>query len=161
MLFSLRLDVVAMIKNASNAGVLRLTISPSNIKPLSKPNSKTKSLPSLNDERMYTAGGAYPDGYNNSSWSPYDGSFGGQPQQAAPSSIVKYMSTSRLDNAGISPRPYQERPYSAHGFDSYRPQVYRPAPLTSQPYLPSDPWPRKYHWIGHESFFIPCRYAPR
>ena len=140
------IDVVALIKSASNNGVVRLLISPSNIKPLNKPSStskttvKTKSLPSLNDERMYNDGNNF-DQYANS-WSPYDGPLVGQYQPPA-SSMVKYMSTSRLDNTGLAPQPYQERPYSANGFDSYQRQPYRPTFLTSQPYLPTDPWPRK------------------
>jgi hypothetical protein len=84
----------------------------------------------------------YNDGNNTdpySSWSPYDGSFGGQQQPP----MVKYMSTSRLDHAGISPPSFPERPYSAHGFDTYQRQANRSTFLTSQPYLPTDPWPRK------------------
>ncbi|UJR14959.1 hypothetical protein I4U23_001938 [Adineta vaga] len=135
-------DVVALIKNASNNGVVRLLISPSNIKPLNKPSSrgsaKTKSLPSLNDERMYYDGNNF-DQYT-SSWSPYDGSFGTQQQ---PSTIVKYQSTPRLDNVGLTSAGYPDRPYSAHGFDTYQRQQNRSALLTSQPYLPTDPWPRK------------------
>lgn len=136
-------DVVALIKNASNNGVVRLLISPSNIKPLNKTSTKqsgkTKSLPSLNDERMYNDGNN-PDQYT--SWSPYDASFANQQN---PSTIVKYLSTSRLDNTGLSPSSYYpERPYSAHGFDTYQRQPpYRSALLTSQPYVPTDPWPSK------------------
>jgi hypothetical protein len=135
------LDVVGLIKNASNNGVVRLLISPSNAKPLNKPASrgsvKTKSLPSLNDERMYYDGNN-PDQYT--SWSPYDGPSAGLPQ---PNAMVKYMSTSRLDNVGYSSSGYPERPYSAHGFDTYQRQQNRSTFLTSQPYLPTDPWPRK------------------
>lgn len=127
-----------MIKNASNYGHVRLTISPSNVKPLTKMNAsnKTKSLPSLNDERMYQEG-ANRDPYG-SSWTPYDGSFPGQSQTP---SMVKYLSTSRLDQP--SGYPYGDRPQSAHAFDTYRSQTYRPALITSQSYLPTDPWPRK------------------
>ena len=99
---------------------------------------KTKSLPSLTDERMYHDGNN-PD--HLSSWSPYDGSFGGGHQQ--PPTMVKYLSTSRLDNAGLSPPLYPERPYSAHGYDTYQRQPYRSTFPTSQPFLPTDPWPRK------------------
>jgi hypothetical protein len=147
-----------MIKNASNQGLLRLTISPSNIKPLSKSstNSKAKSLPSLNDERIYHDG-TTTDGYNTNAWSPYDGSFSGHIQSGAPpasSSMVKYMSTSRIDHAGVSPHTYQDRPYSSQGFDTYKSQALRPSAfLTSQPYLPTDPWPRK-----NISLFI-CRHS--
>ncbi len=88
--------------------------------------------------------GTNPDQYT--SWSPYDGSFAGQQQ---PSAMVKYLSTSRLDHAGLSPPPfYPERPYSAHGFDTYQRQPYRSQFLTSQPYLPSDPWPSKNRIIN-------------
>ncbi|CAF0822274.1 unnamed protein product [Adineta steineri] len=143
-------DVVALIKNASNNGVVRLLISPSNIKPLNKPSSrnsvKTKSLPSLNDERMYYDGNNL-DQYTT--WSPYDGSFGGQQQ---PPAMVKYLSTSRLENAGLSSSNYPERPYSAHGFDTYQRQQNRSALLTSQPYLPTDPWPRKCVLVRDPSF---------
>ena len=131
------LDVVNMIKGASNSGHVRLTIAPSNVKPMKvNPSQKTKSLPSLNDERMYHDG-ANPELYNNS-WAPYDGSFPGQSQ--APS-MVKYLSTSRLDQP--TNYPYTDRPQSAHAFDSYRGQTYRPTLTTSQSYLPTEPWPRK------------------
>ena len=137
------LDVAALVKNASNNGLVRLLISPSNIKPLNKPSSrasaKTKSLPSLNDERMYYDGNNV-DQYT-SSWSPYDGSFATQPQQQP--AMVKYMSTPRLDNVGLTSAGYPDRPYSAHGFDTYQRQQNRSALITSQPYLPTDPWPRK------------------
>ena len=127
-----------MIKNASNHGHVRLTISPSNVKPLIKPtaNNKTKSLPSLNDERMYHEGGNGE--FSNNSWAPYDGSF---PGQNPSNSMVKYLSTPRLDQPGHS-SVYTDRPQSAHAFDTYRSQTHRPALITSQPYLPTDPWPR-------------------
>lgn len=137
------------MKNAGNSGVVRLLISPNNVKPLTKPSSskisgKTKSLPSLNDERMYhDANRGDPSG----SWAPYDGAFPAPHQQPPPSSasMVKYMSTSRLDHTGVSSPPshYPERPYSAHGFDTYQRQTYRSPFLASQPYLPTDPWPSK------------------
>ncbi|CAF3177363.1 unnamed protein product [Rotaria sp. Silwood2] len=143
-------DVVALIKNASNNGVARLLISPSNIKPLNKPSSKTsaktKSLPSLNDERMYGDGKNF-DQYTT--WSPYDGSFGGQQQ---PPTMVKYLSTSRLDQSGLSPPLHSERPYSAHGFDTYQRQPFRTTQFTSQSYLPTDPWPRKCILIRDPGF---------
>lgn len=139
--------MVGLIKNASNNGVVRLLISPNNVKPLTKPSSKasgkTKSLPSLNDERMYHDGNR---GDPSGSWSPYDGSFPVSPPPPPTSaSMVKYLSTSRLDNTGVSsPLPYYpERPYSAHGFDTYQRQTYRSPFLASQPYLPTDPWPSK------------------
>ena len=71
--------------------------------------------------------------------------------------MVKYLSTSRLDNTGLAAQPYQERPYSANGFDSYQRQPYRPTFLTSQPYLPTDPWPRKkrfHHEEERSTLFI-------
>ncbi|CAF3566014.1 unnamed protein product [Rotaria sp. Silwood1] len=143
-------DVVALIKNASNNGVARLLISPSNIKPLNKPSSKpttkTKSLPSLNDERMYNDGKNF-DQYT--SWSPYDGTFGGQQQ---PPTMVKYLSTSRIDQSGVSPPMHSDRPYSAHGFDTYQRQPFRSTFLTSQSYLPTDPWPRKCILIRDPNF---------
>ena len=130
-------DVVNLIKGASNYGHVRLTIAPSNVKPLKvNPSQKTKSLPSLNDERMYHDG-ANPELYNNS-WGPYDGSFPGQSQQP---SMVKYMSTSRLDQP--APYPYTVGAQSAHAFVSYRGQTYRPTLTTSQSYVPAEPWPRK------------------
>lgn len=138
---SILIEVVALIKNASNNGVARLLIAPSNIKPLNKPSSKsnkTKSLPSLNDERHY-ADGRNPDQY--AVWSPYDGTFNGSQQ---PGSMVKYLSTSRLDTAGVSSPMPTDRPYSAHGFDTYqRQQPSRSTLFASQSYLPTDPWPRK------------------
>ncbi len=82
--------------------------------------------------------GNNPDQYT--SWSPYDGSFGAQQQ---PPGMVKYLSTSRLDHTGLTSPNYPERPYSAHGSDTYQRQTNRSALLTSQPYLPADPWPRK------------------
>jgi hypothetical protein len=95
----------------------------------------------------------YNDGNNPeqfTSWSPYDGSFGGGQQQPTPSStMVKYLSTSRIDHAGVSPpTSYPERPYSAHGFDTYQRQPSRSTFLTSQPYLPTDPWPSKNRIIS-------------
>jgi hypothetical protein len=88
---------------------------------------------------MYNDGNNF-DQYTNS-WSPYDGSFGGQQQ---PPPMVKYLSTSRLDHSGLSQQSYQDRPYSANGFDTDQRQPYRPTFLTSQSYLPTDPWPRKH-----------------
>ncbi|CAF1230905.1 unnamed protein product [Rotaria sordida] len=143
-------DVVALIKNASNNGVARLLISPSNIKPLNKPSSrtsiKTKSLPSLNDERIYSDGRNF-DQYT--SWSPYDGSFGGQQQ---PPTMVKYLSTSRLDQTGVAQPFYSDRPYSAHGFDTYQRQPPFRSTFTSQSYLPTEPWPRKCILIRDPGF---------
>lgn len=136
------------MKNAGNSGVVRLLISPYAIKPLSKPSSskvsgKTKSLPSLNDERIYHDANR---GDQFGSWSPYDGAYpASQQQPQPPSSMVKYLSTSRLDHTGLSAPPsyYPERPYSAHGFDTYQRQQYRSPFLASQPYLPTEPWPSK------------------
>jgi hypothetical protein len=94
----------------------------------------------------------YTDGVNpdqSTSWSPYDGTFGGGQQQPT---MVKYLSTSRLDHTGVSPASYPDRPYSAHGFDTYQRQPYRSAFLTSQPYVPTDPWPRKN--TINEIFFL-------
>jgi hypothetical protein len=91
---------------------------------------------------MYNDGNN-PDQYT--SWSPYDGPFAGQQQ---PPTMVKYVSASGLDRAGLSPPPvYPERPYSAHGFDTYQRPAYRSTFLTSQPYLPADPWPSKNKMI--------------
>ncbi|CAF3266956.1 unnamed protein product [Rotaria socialis] len=142
-------DVVALIKTASNNGVARLLISPSNIKPLNKPSSKsakTKSLPSLNDERIYNDGRNF-DQYG--AWSPYDVSFGG-PQQ--PPNMVKYLSTSRLDHVGTSPGMHSDRPYSANGFDTYQRQPFRSTFFASQSYLPTEPWPRKCILIRDPGF---------
>ncbi len=91
---------------------------------------------------MYNDGNN-PDQYT--SWSPYDGTFAGQQQPpSSAAGMTKYLSTSRIDHTGASPPPfYPDRPYSAHGFDTYQRQTYRPPFLTSQPYLPTDPWPSK------------------
>jgi len=139
-------EVVNMIKSASGYGHVRLTIAPNNIKPLKVNQSqKTKSLPSLNDERMYQ-GSVNPELQNNS-WGPYDATFSGQGQQP---SMVKYLSTSRLDQPTIY--PYTDRPQSAHAFDSYRPQTYRSTVTANTAYAPTDPWPRKCVLVRDPTF---------
>ncbi|CAF1349105.1 unnamed protein product [Rotaria sp. Silwood1] len=139
-------DVVALIKNAGNNGVACLPISPSNIKPSSRTSAKKVSLPSLNDERMYSDDKNFD---RPASSSPYDGSFDDSQQ----TSMIKYLSTSRIDQPGLSSPLHSERPYNAHGFDTYKKQSFRSTFLTSQSYLPTDPWPRKCVLIRDPGFY--------
>lgn len=125
-----------------SGGILRLTVAPSTARPANKPikSSHTKSLPSLNDDRIYQ-GETNPE-FTSNGWSPYEAPV---PIGRTASPMIKYMSTSRIDNTGISNSPYTDRPYSALGYETYRQQAQRPTFLTTQPYLPTDPWPRMFN----------------
>lgn len=131
-----------MIENATNNDVTCLVILPSNPNQLNKPSSRasviTKSLTPVNDKRMYYDR-SKPDPYTSSS--PYDGSFGNQQQQ--PSAMAKYVSRSHVDPTDLSSPNYPKRPYSPYSFHAYQEQPYRSSSVTSQSYLPTDPWPRK------------------
>ncbi|CAF1169404.1 unnamed protein product, partial [Didymodactylos carnosus] len=148
-------DVSSMIKTSSINGLLRLLIQPSNIKPLSVKTvkSKTKSLPSLTDQTIYNSydseyGVGQHTPYANSSYAThYDPTMShNQYGRTQVPTMVKYLSTSRVDNLGLTDPTQNYRPYSANDFLPTSVYTHPPSvinPYVSQQYAPSNPLPRK------------------
>ncbi|CAF0868518.1 unnamed protein product [Didymodactylos carnosus] len=141
-------DVETLIKNASNDGLLRLLIEPSNVKAVSGTKAKTKSLTSLIDPAIYHNKGSelfvgQNTPYTNNSSRPHYNPYISQKNQE--STMVRHMSTSGIDNVGSFDQDYF--PYNVNDFN--QPPHYSTGstsainPYISQQNIPLDPLPRQ------------------